>query len=481
LKEKQNAQRKGGEIVDTGALAQIKSRKIPTTRFLGYQIPIAEMGRPVETRVLAIAQLDANALKAYRASKRDNAAVTTLLKSADLVDEARAGCEVAVLLDRTPLYGDAGGQVGDSGWLRAEGLDVEIDDTKKPDEYFMHLGRVTRGALRVSATLSAQIDAERRLNIMRNHTGTHVLQAALRAVLGKHVEQAGSIVLPDRLRFDFTHPKALTKEEIRAVEDWANRVILADVPVKKEEMPIEDARKTGAIQFFGEKYGDRVRVVTVGDRASVEFCGGTHLEHSGTIGQLKIVTESSIGSGVRRIEAVTGPNAIEAARDRYDLADAMAVELGCPVADVPKRLKQLLKDVQELKTQVGVLRRAGGGLEELLAASRMVNSEPVVAVGLKSGTVDEARELMDSLTKMKGIAAAILAIPGDRPTFVIGVREDIAKAKGLKAGDLAKEIGKACGGGGGGRELQAQAGASDPSKIALGLETFEKLVREKLR
>jgi alanyl-tRNA synthetase len=475
LKDKQDAQRTTGEIMDSGALADIKAKKLPKTEFLGYRIPMIDLAKPVDGNVLAIAILNAEALKVYNGSKRDAAAVTTLLKTADLVDEARAGCEVAVLLDRTPFYGDGGGQVGDTGWLRGSG-EVEVTDTKKPDDYFLHLGRVTKGAIKTGETLGAAIDAKRRLDIMRNHTGTHVLQAALRAVLGTHVEQAGSIVLPDRLRFDFTHPKGLTRDEVRKIEDWCNDVILADVPVTKIEMSKDEATKSGAIMFFGEKYGERVRVVTVGERRSVEFCGGTHLEHSGTISQMKIVSESSIGSGVRRIEAVTGPKAIEAARERYDLADAIATELKCTVAEVPKRLTQLVKDVQELKSKLGSMRTAA----PVTYDAKEVGAEKI-AVGKLAGNVDDARDLMDDVTKQKKFAAGIFAVDGgEKPVFIIGVRDDLVKAKGLKAGDLAKEIGRACGGGGGGRELQAQAGASDASKIPLGFETFERLVRAKL-
>ncbi|MBI4564468.1 MAG: alanine--tRNA ligase [Planctomycetes bacterium] len=488
LKEKQESQRKSSEIMDTGALARIKERRLPTTRFLGYEIPMAEMGRPVDATVAAIARLDAPALKAYQASKKDAAAVTTLLKSAELVEEAAAGTDIAAILDRTPFYGDAGGQVGDSGWLRGEALEAEITDTKRPDDYFTHLGRVTRGSLRVGQTVRAQIDADRRLNIMRHHTGTHVLQAALRTVLGKHVEQAGSIVLPDRLRFDFTHPKALTRDEIRAVEDWANRVILSDLPVAKVETSMEDAKQRGAIMFFGEKYGDRVRVVSIGEGASVELCGGTHLEHTSTISQLKIVSESSIGSGVRRIEAVTGPKAIELAREKYDLAEETARELGCPIDQIPKRLKQLVQNVLELKSEIGRLKSSGRARADALREAAgiispeeelQIGSEKVCRKKLNIKDVNEAREFMDELVKNRRYAAAILAIMNDKPVFVIGVREDLAQSKGLKAGDLAKEVGKACGGGGGGRELQAQAGASDPSKIELGFQTFESAVRAK--
>jgi alanyl-tRNA synthetase len=293
------------------------------------------------------------------------------------------------------------------------------------------------------------------------------------------VQQAGSVVDAVRLRFDFSHPKAVTKEEIRKIEDWVNRVVHDDHPVSKVEMSMDEAKAKGAIAFFGDKYGDRVRVVTVGPSLSVELCGGTHLEHSATIGELRITGESAIGAGVRRIEAVTGPGAVEAARAQADMLLEVAQELGCPLPDVPKKLKILLKEMQELKSRIGQLRKGGGGVDPLVAQAKEANGEKFVASRIE-GDLEEARAFMDLLTKQKKIGAAILAVPGEKPVFVIGVREDLVKAKGLKAGDLAKEVGKACGGGGGGRDLQAQCGAGDPSKIDLGLQTFETAVRAKL-
>ncbi len=466
------------DIFGTGPFAQIKEGREPPTEFLGYGIPIARMQDPVEARVRRLIRLGEEGLRAYAASKKDLPAVTRLLNSGTLSDEATG--TVAVLLDRTPFYAESGGQVGDTGRIEGE-AEVEISDCKRPDGYFFHLGKVSKGTLRVGAVVRARIDAPRRLDIMRNHTGTHVLQAALRAALGSTVQQAGSIVEPDRLRFDFTWPQAMTREEIRRVEAWCNEVILADLPVNKEEMGMEEAKKRGAIAFFGEKYGDRVRVVTVGPARSVELCGGTHLEHTATIGQIKITSESSIQRGVRRIEAVSGSRAIDHARERYGVLEGLAEELGCPVVDVPKKIGQLAASVQELKQEIAKLRKSGGdGLGDILARAREAGGEKFLAESLPDRKVDDLRGLMDALIKKQKIAAAILASGGDRPAFVIGVREDLVASKGLKAGDLAREIGKACGGGGGGREFQAQAGASDASKVSTGLKKFEELVRAKL-
>jgi alanyl-tRNA synthetase len=282
---------------------------------------------------------------------------------------------------------------------------------------------------------------------MRNHTGTHILQAALRAVLGGHVQQAGSVVEADRLRFDFSHFQAMTPEEIRKVEDWVNGIVFADHPVTKVEMSMEEAKAKGAIAFFGEKYGDRVRVVTVGPSLSVELCGGTHLEHSATIGAFRITSESSIGSGIRRIEAVTGPKVLSLARDQEETLLELAKLLKSPKQDVPKKVQKLLEEMAKLKSKAGNAPAASAGEIPL----RDVGSEKIAAFHVPDSTVDDLRKVMDSLIQKKKVAAGILAGGGDKPAFVIGVREYLVKSKGLKAGDLAKEVGKACGGGGGGR------------------------------
>ncbi len=462
-----------GEIFGKGAFAQIKEQKVAPAEFLGYRVPVAKLAEPHEATVLRLVKVEGR--KEYDGSRKDVVAFTRMMNASTLVESAAEGTEVAVLLDRTPFYGEAGGQVGDAGTLSAEGLAVAIEDTRKPDDYSFHLGKVAKGTLKAGQKVKAAIDAARRLDIMRNHTGTHVLQAALRAVLGAHVQQAGSIVEPDRLRFDFHHFQAMTPEEIRKVEDWVNRAIFEDHEVAQVEMSMEEAKKKGAIAFFGDKYGDRVRVVTVGPSLSVELCGGTHLERSGTIGSFRVTSESSIGSGIRRLEAVTGPKAVELARQQDDLLAELARLLKSPKPDVPRKVQKLIDEVNRLKSAAGKAPVQTGEME-----MRDVGGERIVAHHVPNSTVDELRKVMDKLIREKKLAAGILASGGERPAFVIGVREDLVQSKGLKAGDLAKEVGKACGGGGGGRELQAQAGASDAAKIPLGFETFERLVRSKL-
>jgi alanyl-tRNA synthetase len=463
------------DIFEKGPFSTLKEQKVPPTEFLGYRIPVADIGKPQDATVLRIILLGDR--KKYDESKKDLTAFTSLLnaKTSSLVDSAGEGSDVAVLLDRTPLYGEGGGQAGDAGAL-TNGAIVAIEDTRKPDNYYFHLGRVAKGTLKAGMKVGVRVDAERRLNIMRNHTGTHILQAALRAVLGGHVQQAGSVVEADRLRFDFSHFQALTPEEIRKVEDWVNGVVFADHPVTKVEMSMEEAKAKGAIAFFGEKYGDRVRVVTVGPSLSVELCGGTHLEHSSTIGAFRITSESSIGSGIRRIEAVTGPKVIEMTRAQEETLHELSRLLKSPRQDVSKKVQKLLEEVAKLKSKAGTAPAAAAGEIPL----REVGTEKIVAHHVPDSSVDDLRKVMDGLIQKKKVGAAILAGGGDKPAFVIGVREDLVKSKGLKAGELAKEIGKVTGGGGGGRDIQAQAGASDASKIPLGFETFEKLVRIKL-
>jgi alanyl-tRNA synthetase len=473
LKAGKTAGKFSTDIFGSGAFGQIKGQKLPPTEFLGYGVPVAAIKAPHDAKVLRVIRVEGR--KEYEASKKDLHAFTKMLNASSLVESAAEGTDVGVLLDRTPFYGESGGQVGDAGWLRAEGLEVAVEDCKRPDGYFIHLGRVTKGTLQVGQKVAAAVDAPRRLNIMRNHTGTHVLQAALRAVLGDHVQQAGSVVEPDRLRFDFHHFQALTPEEVRRVEDWVNGVVFSDPEVSKVETTMEAAKAKGAIAFFGEKYGDRVRVVTVGAGVSVELCGGTHLEHAATIGLFRVTSESSIGSGIRRIEAVTGPKAVELARAQDDVLNELSKLLKSPKPDVPKKVQKLVEELAKAKSQAG---KAAAPSAEI--APLEVGGEKVAIVNLPDRTVDDLRKLMDDLVKKKGFGAAILAGGGEKPAFVIGVREDLIKSKGLKAGDLAKEVGKACGGGGGGRDFQAMAGASGASKIPLGLETFERLVRARL-
>ncbi|MDP6959227.1 MAG: alanine--tRNA ligase-related protein, partial [Planctomycetota bacterium] len=412
-----------GAIFEQGPFSTIKEKKEPVTEFLGYQIPLSRLGEAEKATVRQIIKIDEKGLNAYNKSKKDTLAYVQLLNSGELAESANQGT-VGILLDRTPFYGESGGQIGDSGTITGN-ANIEVHDCKRPDSYFFHLGKITSGKVEVGEEVSVAINAPRRLAIMRNHTGTHILQAALRAVLGPTVEQAGSIVEEDRLRFDFTYPKGLTPDQCREIEDWCNDLILEDVPVEKEEMSMPEAKQRGAIAFFGEKYGEQVRVVTIGNAKSVELCGGTHLDHTGTIGQIKITAESSVQRGVRRIEGVSGAGAIQFARQKEESLNQIAGTLGCPPSDSQKKASTLIKSVQDLKQEVAKLRKGGGaGVEKLLENAKEISGEQVVQAVCGDQKVNALRSLMDTLIKKKKVAAAILACEGDRPAFVIGVRED---------------------------------------------------------
>ncbi|HEY3125361.1 MAG TPA: alanine--tRNA ligase [Thermoanaerobaculia bacterium] len=434
LKAEQDRGRTSEAIFDPNSpLTKVKEQKVPVSEFLGYGIRVADIGKPVDVRILGIVRLDPEALAKFNESKKDMAQVTKLIGRGTLVDSAKEGDPVAVLCDRTPFYADGGGQIGDAGWVRTSDAEVEISDGRKPDGYYFHLGRVAKGTLRPGPA-TAQVDAPRRLDIMRNHTGTHLLHAALRAVLGPHVTQAGSVVEPHRLRFDFTHPKALTRAEIRAIEDWVNGVIFEDAEVVKAEMPMEEAKAKGALMFFGDKYGDRVRVVTVGSAKSVELCGGTHLERASTIGQLRITSESAIGSGVRRVEAVTGRGAVEIARKQEDLLADLARELGCPVADLPRRIRQIAKDVQELKSEVGKLRKGTPAREPgSIIFEKDSDSGIWRLVWTQDLKANELRELSDrEFAKPKGKRPEVAFIGSTSGSFLIRTAEDSSKTLNAK-------------------------------------------------
>jgi alanyl-tRNA synthetase len=321
------------------------------------------------------------------------------------------------------------------------------------------------------------VNAERRQDIVRNHDATHLLQAALRKILGEHVEQRGSVVEPDRLRFDFSHPQPLTREEIRAVEDLVNRKILEDVPIEKMEVPLAKAQQMGALMFFGEKYGDPVRVVRTLDGFSVELCGGCHGKRTSQIGYFKIASEGSIGAGVRRIEAVTGRRAVEAATRDDDVLAELSAILRAPKGELITRARQLADSVRELERAAEQARRMAseGSVDEIVRAAKAIGPERLVLWDMKEEQKPDAlRSLMDVLIKKRNMSAAMLVgrIEG-KPFAILGVRPDLV-AKGLKAGAAAKEIAERCGGSGGGKDHLAQFGMSDPSMIPVAFEELHR-------
>ncbi|NUN47882.1 MAG: alanine--tRNA ligase [Candidatus Brocadiae bacterium] len=408
------------------------------------------------------------------------AVVKGIIVGSDTVDGAGAETSVRVILDRTPFYAESGGQVGDSGFLRGDGVEVRVEETKKVEGYFLHHGKVQKGTLKPGMSLQAAVDVERRRAIERNHTGTHILNNALRAVLGKHVEQAGSLVAPDRLRFDFNHFQALTRDELRRIENTVNERIMENAAVSTAEMPMAQAKSLGALMFFQDKYGDVVRVVSVGDW-SRELCGGTHVPAAGAIGYFHITGEGSVAGGVRRIEAVTGLGAVQAVMALEDRVQAASMMLNTPSSKLPSRIQELLDELQVLKREQERARRAAAADEAggLVGKAFPAGGEKAVVEQLQGRSADDLRGMIDTLVKDSKLAAAALgSVFEDKPVLVIGVRADLVGK--LDAGAIAKEAGKAMGAGGGGKKDFAQCGGKDPARVPAGLDAARAAIRKAL-
>ena len=412
----------------------------------------------------------------YREHKSE-AKVLAIIRQGEPATFASEGEEVELVLDQTPFYAESGGQVGDTGWIQGENFLLEVKDTQKVGDLYLHIGTVTRGRVEVDTAVIARIDATRRWHIMRNHTATHLLHAALRQVLGSHVHQAGSLVAPDRLRFDFTHTNAMTDDEITEVERLVNERILEDRPVAVHwEVPLEEARARGAMALFGEKYGDTVRVIEV-PGVSLELCGGTHLERTSQIGLFKIVSEGSVAAGVRRVEAVTGWGTYQYMRQQQELLEEAAVRLKCAVSDIPLAIERLQAQRQELERQIQQLRTG--------AAARSLPFEPVELAGLRvvTGRADGVdaqtlASLADQAAQKASVDLVVLAAATDGKALFVAKAKPCAVAKGVHAGNLVRELAKISGGGGGGRPEFAQAGGRDASKIPQALQQLPHLLEQ---
>ena len=385
----------------------------------------------------------------------------------ELVDMLGAGESGTVVLDKTPFYAQSGGQVGDSGVIKngEDNAFIVADTAKNADTIYLHKGEVSRGIISVGDSVFASINGERRKSIMRNHTAAHLLQAALRQVLGTHVEQAGQLVNETEVRFDFTHFNPMTAREIAEVEMLVNKFILSASPVTMQEMPIEEAKKMGAMMLFGEKYGDIVRVVKAGD-FSTEFCGGTHVANSGEIGMFKIVSEGSSGAGVRRIEAVTGHGAVAHVNATEEMVNGLAAELKCRSCDVPTRLEALQcelkaaqKKAEELAAEI-----AKAQVSNVADQIKDANGVPVLVQKVNADSVDALRNLGDQMRDKVGGVVVLAAVMGEKVSILTMATKD-AVAKGVHAGNIVKAVAKLCGGGGGGRPDMAQAGAKDVAKV----------------
>ncbi len=392
---------------------------------------------------------------------------------------AKEGQKAVLILDKTVFYGEGGGQVGDTGIIDKKGAEFTVCDTKKTNGgVFTHIGAVKSGELSVGDTVKAKIDVERREAIKRNHTAAHLLQSALRTVLGKHVEQAGQLVNEKAVRFDFTHFSGLSAEEIQRVEDIVNDCVLSAVKVDSREMPIEEAKKLGAMALFGEKYGDVVRVVTAGD-VSVEFCGGTHVDNAGKIGTFRIISENGIAAGVRRIEALTGFNTIKLLRHYNELAAKTAGVIKCgnieelpeKVSALNEKLRATEKELDKVKSEI-----ASGKTDEIIQNAVSVKSVRLVTAKLSGVGADEMRKMLDGIKdKNPDIVAVLASVNGEKITLCAACGKD-AVQNGAKAGSIVKEIAVICGGNGGGKPDFAMAGGKDILKVDEALKSAEKTV-----
>ncbi len=405
--------------------------------------------------------------------------VTALLRDGAEVETVGEGERVEVVVEQTPFYAESGGQVGDVGVISNEGVRVEIEDTQGPVEgLIVHHGRVSIGQLAVGDEVELQVDAAARAATVRNHSGTHLLHWALREVLGPQVTQAGSLVGPDRLRFDITHDEPLADEQIRAVEDRVNELILSNVSGEVEQSSYEAAISRGAMAMFSEKYGDTVRVVSFGP--SVELCGGTHARSTGDIGQLRITGQSAIGAGVRRLEAQTGHGVLaHVRREERQLREAADLLRAAP-ADVPERVARLLERQKELERELQKARdqlRGGGGGADPMQSLQEIGGIKLVAAEVHDASPKELRPLVDQLKQRVGSGVILLATRGEeKVALALGVTSDLTDR--LRAGDLIREIAAVVGGSGGGRADFAQAGGPDLDALPRALERIRELVAQ---
>lgn len=404
-------------------------------------------------------------------------------KAGIIVDEVHDGEDVGVILDVTPFHPEGGGQVGDIGWIEGPLGKIEITAAKRLlNGTVYHVGHVTEGSLKVRDVALLKVDIPRRRAIARNHTATHLLQAGLKKVLGSHVNQAGSFVNAERLRFDFSHFSGVTVEELAAVEKFVQHSIFENIEVGITEKTQDEAKKMGAIALFGEKYGETVRVVAVGD-VSTELCGGSHVESTAEISLFKIVSEVGIGSGIRRIEAVTGPGAIEYINIRETFLQTVATMLKARPEEVVARVESALSRVKELENELALLntKQAQIEVQELLAKSQYINDIQVVVGQVSSADMDGLRMVADMIRDhLKCGVVTLGAVHAEKVNFVAMATTD-AVSKGIHAGNIVKQVAKVAGGGGGGRADMAQAGGKLPEKIMEALQSAIEVITQQIK
>lgn len=409
-------------------------------------------------------------------------AILRLFINNQKVNEASKGDPVKVVLDKTPFYAEAGGQAGDTGYIRGQNGKIRVEDTRKVNEIYIHSGIVEDGLIRAGDSVEANIDRVRRLSIMRHHTATHLLQGALREVLGAHIQQQGSFVSEDRLRFDFTHPKALSKEELMKIEQRVNEYILQCDRVTKESLSLQDARGSEALAFFAEKYGDVVRVVSAGDY-SKEFCGGTHLDFTGQIGLFKIIDECAIAQGIRRLEAKAGTQALQWIRDREDQMEEAArilktspQELVSRVDAQAKRLRETEKNLEKYRFEI-----LKSEIDIMIANAETLNGVKVICHVFSHADMATLRRVSDLIKqKSKSSVVVLGAETSDASSLLIAVTDDLV-GKGIKADEMIKEVAPVIGGSGGGRPQLAQAGGRETGKMGQAIEKAHKIIERKIQ
>ena len=407
----------------------------------------------------------------------------TVLTTADaLVDELKEGMEGTILVEETPFYATMGGQVADTGVIRTANAEFVVEDTiKLQGTKIGHVGKMTKGSIKVGETVTLAVDEARRNLIANNHSATHLMQKALRMVLGNHVEQAGSLVDPDKLRFDFTHFSPMTPEEIAKVEEIVNQEIQNGLDVVTNEMTIDEAKKTGAMALFGEKYGDTVRVVQMGDFSS-ELCGGTHVKNTSNISAFKIVSESGVAAGVRRIEALTGKAVIEYYRKQEELLHEAAKALKANTAEVVEKISHLQAEVKALQSENESLKSkaAQSALGDVMDKVVEVNGVKLLAAKVEGVDMNGLRDLGDKLKEQLGEGVVLLAAVNDGKVNLLAMATDAAQKAGAHAGNLIKAVAAIVGGGGGGRPNMAQAGGKNPEKAQEAMDAAAGILEKQL-
>ena len=412
----------------------------------------------------------------------EGAKVLAIVVEGEQVEEIVSGMDAMVVLDKTPFYAEMGGQVADHGVLTAEGVVFTVSDVQKnKGGKFMHYGKLAEGSLSVGDTVTAAIDTERRAAIRRAHSATHLLDAALTKVLGDHVHQAGSLVEPDRLRFDFTHFEAITPDELNRVEDMVNDAILEGMDITTEELPIAEAKARGAVATFGEKYGQTVRVVTMGD-FSMELCGGTHLDNTAKAGPFRIKSESSVASGVRRIEATTGKATLEEMRHSRGMLTRAAQFFKSAPETLVERLEQQAAEMKTLRQALEKFKSEAsmGEAKQILASAKTVDGLHIIT-GTRQGVDAAALRVMGDFLRDKdpAVVGVLASVQGEKVTFLAVCGKE-AVARGVKAGDLVKAVSAICGGKGGGKPDSAMGGGTELLKVDDALAAVDDFVAEKL-